>query len=57
MNITSLEIWDLSGKAVYRQTAINTAILSVDVSKFSAGVYTLKVTADAKDIVEKLIVR
>ncbi len=57
MNITSLEIWDLSGKAVYRQTSINTAVLSVDVSKFSAGVYTIKVTADGREIVEKLIVR
>ena len=56
-NIESVEIFDLTGKSVYHEKRINTNVLTLDVSKFSAGIYSLKVKAEGYELLEKLIVK
>ncbi len=56
--ISSVTIHDLLGKAIYTQSNIGNSDASVDVSKFSRGIYLVTITtSDNLKIVKKLIVR
>jgi len=51
----SLKILDLTGKAVYQQTGEN--IINIDVSKFTDGLYFVKITQQNNTTTYKLIIK
>jgi ribosomal protein L31 len=57
-NSNTLEIYAIDGKKVYTKSVNGTNTTQVDVSKFSKGMYILKLlSTDSEEIVSKFIVK
>jgi hypothetical protein len=59
LNNLSVNIYDLNGKVVYSQTALQQSILAIDRSKFANGLYMVEVTDNKGHMVgsQKLLVQ
>ncbi|WP_445748100.1 T9SS type A sorting domain-containing protein [Polaribacter sp.] len=55
--IDAVEIYNLLGKSIYAKKNTNKSDLIIDTSKFSKGVYLVKVKFDDTSIIKKLIVQ
>lgn len=52
----NLEIVDLQGKLIYNQATSNSVSITIDVSKYSKGIYFVKLYNEQASVIQKLIV-
>ncbi|MDR2971083.1 MAG: T9SS type A sorting domain-containing protein, partial [Bacteroidales bacterium] len=55
LQVTSIEVFDIYGRAVSTHYSLLTTYYSIDISLFPAGIYFVKITTDAGMVVKKVV--